>query len=309
MTEERPKATHAGELEIGNVTIPCAVLNDGTRVISERGVTKALGAKRGGAHWRRKKEIDGGANLPVFISAGNLKPFIDKDLMVALTQPILFRPEKGGGVAHGVEATVLPKICEVWLKARDEEALVPSQLHIAEQADVLMRGLAHVGIIALIDEVTGYQEVRDRIALQKILEKFIEKELRPWTKRFPNDFYRQMFRLKGWQYSPPTVKRPSVVGHYTNDLVYERLAPGVLDELRHRNPPDSKGRRSHRHHQWLTLDVGHPKLQEHLLKVIVLMKASPNWSGFKRLVARALPKYGDTLEFPFEEGASKEDVA
>jgi len=301
MTKEVPRATHIGELEIGNVTIPCAVLDDGTRVISERGVTKALGGKRGGAHWRRKKEAKGGANLPVFISAGNLNPFIDRDLMVALTQPILFRPAKGGGVAHGVEATVLPKICEVWLRARDDHALLPSQLHIAEQADVLMRGLAHVGIIALIDEATGYQEIRDRIALQKILEKYIEKELQTWTKRFPDEFYRQMFRLRGWQYSPLTVKRPSVVGHYTNDLVYERLAPGVLDELRRRNPPDLEGKRRHRHHQWLTLDVGHPKLQEQLSNLIVLMKASANWASFYRLVQRALPKATDTLMLPFDE--------
>ncbi|MCH7752817.1 MAG: hypothetical protein IH898_11760, partial [Planctomycetes bacterium] len=50
-------------------------------------------------------------------------------------------------------------------------------------------------------------------------------------------------------------RRPGVVGKYTNDIVYERLAPGVLDELRVRNPTDHKGRRRAKHHQWLSRDV------------------------------------------------------
>jgi hypothetical protein len=75
------KAEHEGLLKLG---IDCAVLDDGTRVLSERGVTKALGGKRGGAHWIRKR---GGAELPVFLSANNLRPFIDSDLEMALKEP------------------------------------------------------------------------------------------------------------------------------------------------------------------------------------------------------------------------------
>jgi hypothetical protein len=162
-----------------------------------------------------------------------------------------------------------------------------------------MRGLATVGIVALVDEATGYQEVRDRKALEEILSKFIASELLPWAKQFPDEFYVELFRLRGWQHlqSPLTGKRPSVVGHYTNDLIYQRLAPAVLDELKARNPVVS-GRRRHKHHQWLSKDVGHPSLQEHLTKIVVLMKAAPNWTSFYRSVERALPKLGSTIEMP-----------
>ena len=88
-----------------------------------------------------------------------------------------------------------------------------------------------IGIIGLVDEATGYQGIRAKRALATILEEFIAEELQPWTKTFPYEFYEEIFRLKGWP-GPDGVKRPSVIGHYTNDIVYARLAPGVLDELK-----------------------------------------------------------------------------
>jgi hypothetical protein len=120
------------------------------------------------------------------------------------------------------------------------------------------------GIIALIDEVTGYQEIRDREALQQILDKYLRKEYAAWAKRFPDDFYREMFRLRGWQWRGMKVNRPSVVGRYTKDLVYSRLAPGIPEELERHNPKDDKGNRKSKHHQWLTEDIGHPALAQHL---------------------------------------------
>lgn len=300
MTKIR-KATHIGNLQIGELSIPCAVLEDGTRVLSARGVTKALGGKRGGSHWVRKRGMSGGAELPVFISANNLKPFIDNDLAVALTEPIQHTLPRGGPPAYGVEASLLPQICDVWLKAQEAKTLTPTQELIAATAGILMRGLAHVGIIALVDEATGYQHERARKALEEILDAFIAKELRKWAKTFPDEFYSQMFRLRGWSYIPWSVRRPSAVGKYTNDLVYERLAPGVLEELRRLNPTGERGRRKVRHHQWLTEDVGHSRLREHLAAVIALMKASATWDSFRRAINRALPKYGTTLEMPFDD--------
>ena len=169
-----------------------------------------------------------------------------------------------------------------------------------------MRGLAHIGIIALVDEATGYQEVRDRRALEKILEAWISKELLPWTKRFPDAYYQEMFRLKQWGFQPLRRKRPQVIGRYTNDLVYERLEVGVLDELRKRNPTDEKGHRKTRHHQLLTEDVGHPKLRDHLSGIIALMKSTSDWSKFKRLVDRVYPKKGANLQIPYDDDQDKE---
>ena len=172
---------------------------------------------------------------------------------------------------------------------------------VTEKADILIRGLAHVGITALVDEATGYEEVRDRIALQKILEKFISKELRSWTKRFPNEFYQEMFRLKGWQWKGMRVNRPQVVGHYTNDLVYDRLAPGVKEELSRLNPPDETGQRPHKHNPWLSNDVGHPKLRDHIYGILALMRATKSWDEFKKLVKRSVPKRWETLQLKLND--------
>jgi len=296
-------APYTGVLELGNVQIACAVLDDQehTRVLSERSIIKAIGGKRGGAHWRRRKTQLFGTGLPIYASAPALQPFIDKDLMEVLTSPIRYRAPSSGGIANGVKAIILPKICEVWLKARENKVLRGRQNEIAKKAEILTRGLAHVGIIALVDEATGFHLVRDRLSLVKILEKFINKELLPWTKRFPDVFYIELFRLRGWQWKGMKVNRPQYVGKLTNDLVYERLAPGVLQELQRVTPRDDKGRTKHRYHQRLTVDVGHPELDKLLHTIVHFMLASANWGLFYRMVQRSLPRQNEQLPLPLTE--------
>jgi hypothetical protein len=286
MTEKLPKATHDGELKIGDLVIPCAVLEDDRRVLTQQGFLQAIGRARK-AKGGTGASIVSVDKLPAFLVAANLKPFISQDL-VESTTAIPFRTPKGIK-AFGYAAELLPKVCQVYLDARDAGALVKSQGPIAIKCDILIRGLAIVGIIALVDEATGYQYDRDRQALHKILEAYIAKELLPWAKRFPDEFYRQLFRLRGWQYSPPSPKGPKYVGKLTNKLVYEKLPPGVLDELRQKNPKDDKGRRKHRHHQFLTEDIGNPHLERHIASVTTLMRVSPNWRKFESLFARAFP--------------------
>ena len=185
-------------------------------------------------------------------------------------------------------------VCEVYLKARDAGVLRASQSHIAERAEILIRGLATVGIIALVDEATGYERIREERALATILERFISEELQPWTRTFPYEFYQEIFRLRGWG-SPSGKGRPAVIGHYTNNFVYERIAPGVLEELRRRNPTMPQGWRKNRHHQWFTPQLGHPKLKEHLAAVTALLRAASSWDVFKRNLDRAFPRVGDTI--------------
>ncbi|MBC7620138.1 MAG: P63C domain-containing protein [Candidatus Saccharibacteria bacterium] len=164
-----------------------------------------------------------------------------------------------------------------------------------------MRSLAKVGIAALVDEATGYQEVRDRDALQALLDKYLLQEHAAWAKRFPDDFYRQMFRLKNWEFPTPGGARPGVVGRYTLDIVYERLAPGLVDELKERNPKSEAGHRKTKHHQWLTDDVGHPALTNHIHAVMGLMRASKTWEMFKTLLDSAFPKKGTQFRLAIDE--------
>lgn len=239
----------------------------------------------------------GGGKLPFYLSSKALIPFISQELLVLVQDPIEYRHSKGGGLAHGIPATAVPLLCDVWLKAREARAITAArQLETAQRAEILMRGLAHVGIIALVDEATGYQDFRARTALGQILEAYIAKELLPWTRRFPSDFYREMFRLRGWQYDPVSVKRPILVGKLTEDIVYKRLPPGVLDELKKKNPKNEKGRRKHKHHQFLSEDVGNPHLEKHLAVATSMMRISKSWPQFSRYLKVALPKPNEQYE-------------
>jgi hypothetical protein len=162
-----PVAEFEGEIRFSDtLAIPCAVLPGEVRVVSERGFTKGIGGKRGGSHWKRLKE--GGAKLPVFLSANNLKSFISPELTAALSSPIKYRIREGG-TAHGIEASLIPDICEVFLKARDAGELTDHQKKFAAVAELMMRGLAKTGIIALVDEATGFQHYRTKTALIEVL--------------------------------------------------------------------------------------------------------------------------------------------
>lgn len=285
-----PTATHGSPdhpLKIGDTEIQAYVLDDGTRVLTQADFQVAMGKHRK-ANVRRE---GGEEQLPAILQGKSINPFIEKDL-IEKSRPIKFRTPHGV-VASGYRAEILPMVCETYLKARDAGALPKNLAHVAKKAEALIRGLAHVGIIALVDEATGYQYDRPRKQLEEILEKFIAKELVKWIKTFPDEFYEELFRLRGWKYSERPTKRPVLVGKLTLNLVYQRIAPGVLKELKKLTPRTPRGRHKHKLFQRLTEDVGHPKLREHLASVIALMKSSDDWADFYRRLERALPKYKD----------------
>ena len=287
-------ATSEGQpLRIADVELECYVLEDGTRLLSQAGFLSALGRHRK-ANVRRER-------VPAILQGKAISPFICDDTLEKST-PIAFRTPHGSR-ASGYRAELLPEVCEVYLKARDANVLPPNQLHVAKQAEILMRGLAHVGIIALVDEATGYQDVRARNALTLILEQFIAKELQAWVRTFPDDYYRGIFRLRGLQYPEDNVKRPQYFGILTNDVVYARLAPGILDELKKVTPRSDAGNLRHKFFQRLTTNIGYPKLREHLGSVVAIMKLSNSWTEFMRNLDRLHPRYGDTIpmELAFDD--------
>jgi hypothetical protein len=297
----KPKATHTGELQIGDVTITCAVLDTGERVFTQNALLKAIGRPQG---IRGRITDEGGVQIPGFLSARNLKPFLPSDLEV-VSSPIHFTGS--GGLAYGYRAELLAVVCQVYQDARDAGVLIHSQMAIADSCKLLFRGFATVGIVALIDEATGYQEVRDKLALRKILDLYLRKELAAWAQRFPSEFYKELFRLRRWEWPPVNMRTPRAVAGYTKDLVYARLAPDLLKELEARNPANEKGRRRAKHHMWLSDDVGLPALAQHLHAVIALMRASDTWEAFRALIERALPIRTQLSDLPLF--AENEDAA
>lgn len=301
------KATHGSPdrpLRIGDVDIDCYVLEDGTRVVTQRSMIKGMGLTRGGV--RGDYEVErAGAELPRFATQNWIKPSINNELEVALRSPILFKLPSA--IAYGYPATILADLCDAILKARDAGDTGPRQAGIVKQADILVRGFARVGIVALVDEVTGYQRDRAKDALAKILEAFIAKELQAWVSTFPDEFYEQIFRLRGLEFPHSSVKRPQYFGMITNDVVYKRLAPGVLSELKRVTPRNEGGRPTAKYFQRLTSNIGYPKLKEHLGATVALMKISKNWEQFVNIMNEHYPRYGDTVMLPMDYDQGRDD--
>jgi hypothetical protein len=292
--EQLPKETHTGILKLGE-GIPCSVLDNGMRVFSVNGLLRAFGSAAKG-----QRPIDeGGHSVPSFLSAANVRPYISADLMSLLASPISYQAMTGGRAAKGFEAEILHKICETLLDARAAGVLRQPQAGVAEAAELLMRGFARVGLVALIDEATGYQAERARDELQLILAAYISKELLPWTRKFPAEFFEQVYRLHGWEYKPGTAKRPQYVGKIINRYVYEALPDGVLDELRRKNPPIN-GHRRHKHFQFLSEDTGDPHLDKQIVAVTTIMKLSQGKTDFAANFKKLYPRLGDQLDLDLE---------
>ncbi|MEO1352262.1 MAG: P63C domain-containing protein [Cyanobacteria bacterium J06635_15] len=294
------QAAYSGTLTIGDMTFPCSVLDDGTRILTQSDFMEGMGMYYSGKIASNRSASGIAAQLPHFLAFKNLKPFVDRHLSDLHHVVVRYRTE-GGNLAHGIKAEIIPKICDVWIDADEENTnLGVRQKRIAKKARLIMRALAHVGIISLVDEATGYQRERASNALSEILEAFIAKELQAWVKTFPDEYYEELFRLRGLTYPTDTVKRPQHFGHLTNDIVYKRLAPGVLEELRNSTPKYPSGARKHKFFQKLTGDIGHPKLREHLASVVTVMKLSSSYQDFKGKLDKVHPKYDETLSLPLD---------
>ena len=235
MENDLKKALYTGTVKLGNTSLECHVLESNERIFTSRDFLHAFGLKFEPKEEKKVAKLFIEKMRIVSIYENNdVKDFIEK--------PIKFK--KGNFIAYGYPADLLPKICDAIL-ALSERKMLPLNIEMkdaAKQSRKLLNSLANVGLVALIDEATGYQNYRDKNALQDILEKYLEKEFSVWAKRFPDEFYIQLFRLKNWEWKGMKINRPGIVGTYTKNIIYSRLAPGILKELETRNPITETGK-------------------------------------------------------------------
>jgi hypothetical protein len=286
-------------LVISGVAFSCFVLADGRRIFAQKPLIRGLDMSPGSAGRA------GGDRLGKFVRGRSIAPFASKELLRMTDHPIRFRTAHGGSVAYGYEATVLAEICDAVIASRNAGKLPVRAAHIADRCEILLRAFARVGIIALVDEATGFQAVRPQDALQRYLELILRKELAAWAKKFPDEFYENIYKLKGWTWPGMGKNRYSVVAHYTRDLVYQRLGPGILKELEARSPKNEKGTRKNKLHQWLTEEIGNPMLAQHIHSLVMFQRLAIangyGWHRFVKMIDQVLPKRGSTLELPFPE--------
>lgn len=258
--ERIPAAIAWGTLPIGDARLPCYVLDDGgrSRVFSLKGVVVGL------------IETEGGP-LAEYIKVRPLRPFLPDDLIPAENDaiPALIQFDTGGEgftkYAWGLPVEKFMDLCVAYSTAADSPStqLTDRQSRIAANANRFIRACAKVGIVALVDEATGYQEQRPVDELQFRLSLYLAESMRKWEKTFPDELWMQFGRLTGW--TKPAHQRPKYWGKLVLELVYKYLDPDVTVWLQENAPKPVHGQN---YHQWLSSQYGLQRLVEHIWKLI-----------------------------------------
>lgn len=256
---ELPFSAFPGTLPVGNIELECHVLNDSRRVLTAREVVRALRGTRSNPP-SVQRYFDA---LPAY-----RKGMFDDRIMH-------FRIPGLPQVAMGLEATVLIDMCDMYITANENGSLKPNQQGLADMSWVIMRACSKVGIEALIDEATGYQEVRAKRALQVKLQAFIADDMQTWVKTFPDEFWEELARLEGIRYQAR--HRPLRWGGYVMKFIYNAIDPDVAAELKKRNP--SPHYKSNLHQ--LLRDFGKDKLHQQLGGVIAIMRECEDMGEFR----------------------------
>ncbi|MGP1500202.1 MAG: P63C domain-containing protein [Bergeyella cardium] len=291
--EKRKQISHEGEINLGGIIIPCYVLDDGTRVLSGAAMQNAL-------KLQEDSENKSGTRLARYLNQKSLNPFIYKGKEPGHFDPIICY--KGEQKINGYEATILADICEAFLEARKNISLSARQKIIAEQCEILIRGFARVGIVALVDEATGYQYERERFELQKILNAYISDEILKWQLTFTDDFYKEIYRLWGLPFIPKYIKnKPSFIGKLTNKYIYDLLPKGVVNKIKEKTGKTEKGNWKYKWHQSLTPDIGKEHLKKQIIEVTTLMSISQSKEQFDSLFQQKYNKQPIQLKLEFEE--------
>jgi hypothetical protein len=280
---ESPYAKFSGILTLGDIEVPCYVLDTEARVINLTSVVKAV------------MQTDGG-NLENYIGVNSLSPYIDKNSIINAT--IAFNIQGTQLKSKGLVAEQFLDVCrgyvEAWACGAD---LTERQIEIAKRSAVLLSSVAKVGLIALIDEATGYQLVRDNNALQIKLRAFIAEELRDWEETFPDALWEEFGRLANWKGSLHS--RPKYWGKLVLELIYNALDPEIAKYLR-----ETKPRPVHRknYHQWFTEDFGVRSLIEHINQIIGIAKTCEHMDELREKVSHYYG--GNPIQLTFDMGSA-----
>lgn len=278
-----------------DIEIECYVTDDRRRLMSLRGTARAIGLNDNNSRALLRN-----------LQSKWIQPYLSHQL-----EEWIFRASEDKLARIGVknapaivpfEANMFVDVCKAYIMAKNDKNIPATKVETADRLLWIMTAFAKVGIDSIVDEITGYQEERQNDELQRLLGKYISEEFLEWTKTFPDEFYEQLFRLRGWsKFGEMGRKMPGVVGYWTNDVVYARLPHGVLEELKAKTPKSEAGNKLMRYHQSLSEDHGVKHLEKHLVAVIALMKSSDDWNQFLYFLDRSYQRRGQQImrEFLF----------
>jgi hypothetical protein len=284
MGRKLPTAQFKGTLQIGDAELPCYMLDDGRRVFSTRGILASLGYKANA----RPSGIFGSKALEPIMETYD-HPFGDSNL-VEFDAGSRFN-------AKGYDVEKFMDICHAMSKALDAGMLIGQHIDAAHKANIIIRACSKIGIIALVDEATGYQYVREDDALQFKLKLYLAEEMRQWEKTFPDDLWIEFARLTQWD-GQPTKNRPRYWGYLVMELIYRYLDPEIAQYIKDNKPKPRKGQN---YHQWFNADIGMKKLIEHINRVIGMAQGCDSMDELKKKMSRRYGKQPIQLELFMEK--------
>lgn len=260
-------------------------------VLSKTGAGRAIGLRS-----------EGGSALWRTLSRKNIRSEIDEKVREKIDNPIVFKhfntgsESRPGVTVHGLDTSTFIEILRAILKAK----LTKTQRHLGERAQTMLIALANTTLDSIVYQESGYWKTIEGQRVAEILDNYLQEHARKWAKTFPDDFWVKLIRVKGYP-SYVALKRPAFVGHWVNDIVWDRLVPGARKKLNELNPRLPAGYRKNKHHQHTTEDYGLPELKAHLIKVMAYMDAAANDTQFMRMLNRGTPKFGNTYEMALED--------
>lgn len=262
-----PVAQWPGTLPVADQELPVYVLDDGRSVITRTGALNFLTGGRGGG------------NLESYLRIRVLQPFLPDDLDDQFFD-ITIREVVNKSV-QAMSASAFIDICGAYSRARDTGALESeSQVAMAIRASMLLAAFAKTGIEAAIHEATGYQYERAPDALRTKLKMFLEEEMRPWEKTFPDELWIQFGRLTNWKGAIHS--RPKYWGKLVNELIYGYLDADVMKWLKENAPSPRHGQN---YHQWINGQFGLKRLIEHIWMVIGMASACRDMTELRQRMA------------------------
>ena len=284
------QVTHQGKWKISDeIEIDCYVTSDKRRFLSLRGTARAMGIVSNNSRALLRS-----------LQTRWIEPYLSHQLQSWKYRASEDKLERlaviSGPAIIPFETTLFIDLCKAYMLASKDGVLTEAGTRVAHNLLSIMTAFAKVGLDALVDEITGYQKERSDSDLQKLLSKYICAEFLEWSKIFPDEFYEQLFRLRGWTgFGESGRKMPGVVGYFTNEIVYERLPKGILEALKKKTPKSEAGNNLVRYHQSLSEDYGVKHLEKHLIAVIALMKSADSWDQFLYMLDRNYIKYGQSV--------------
>ena len=275
-----PRSVAHGPVRLGGVTIYGHVLDDGRRVFSARDLVAALSGALGpkNAHFERSV-----AALQNVSGELNLGPRIEFSI-----------PGSPNGFGYPVE--VFTAVCRAYVRADRAGTLHHKQKPVADRAWAVLDALGDIGIIALVDEATGFQKQRAKTALQDALALLLRESAGPYQVLFSEEFFAEVARLYRITLRGKN-KRPRFFGWFIKHYFYEWLSPAMYAELCSRLPANDNGQRPGLMHPHLT-DGAREIFGRHQDTVVALMRTSGTPREFDERFGVACKKHPLQLRLP-----------